>query len=394
MSKPKNNLDIYLHFPFCENKCAYCYINTYKSNPSRNEQYVKALIKEIESISEKTEIPIRSVFWGGGSPSLMTHDQLMRISSAIRNNFNVPQNCVFTIESTPNEVTDEKIESYHAVGISRVSVGIQSFNENVLKAIGRPHTPEIAVNAIHKLRQQGIRDVCIELMWAIIPFPLETLLDDMKIAAELPIDMLTTMWYDIYQKSNHARRTPLAAKQYEKEFPNNTRNRTDVFAGHQNAFYSIDKMIDVFLEANDKMSKEGFRRVAIDELRRSNFDIPPGLCLNGPGLSYTDNGGLLGFGYDALSSIDNKIHIFNSGLQDYIKNPLSKKNTCFFPPEVLVWYRVIYDIVVPGEFDLQEYLDFAPSESEELNRWIEHAISQVYFIKTNDTYKLTDQAAH
>lgn len=393
MSIAANTLDIYLHFPFCDQKCNFCYIDVFKNRSGRNQEYIDSLIREIESFPLYSDIPLRSVFFGGGTPSLMTKQQLKLVADTIRNKFQTPDECIFTIESTPNEVTPEKIEEYNEAGIRRVSVGIQSFDDDVLKAIGRPHSSKKAIQAVKDLRKYGMYDVCIELMWAIIPFPLETIIDDFKIAADLPIDMLTTMWYDIYQEGWSNRPAPQASKRYNKEFPNQSRDEHSVFAGQKQIHYSCQDMVSIYTKASQMMFSHGFERVAIDELRRSNFEVPPGLCLNGPGLSYTDNGKLLGFGYDALSSLDNQVKRFTRPVAEYIKDPLSEKSTHTFTPETLVWYRVVFDIVVPGEFDIQEYIKFAPEETKQLKYWLQSALQNKFLKESDGQYLLTDSGA-
>ncbi len=377
MSTSYHSLDIYIHFPFCNQKCAYCYIPTWRYTEQDADRYVQALLHEITRRRVDAAGRLRSIFFGGGTPSLLSAESVARLMEAICARYPLAADTVVTLEVSPLDVTLEAIRSFSKVGINRTSMGIQSFNEHVLRTIRRPHSPAEAITAVKTLREGGIQDIGIELMWAIVPFPLPTILDDLAVAADLPVDHVTTMWYDIYRPDVAGRPAPPAHHELTGK-------------GY---FYGEEAMIDVYEKATRFMRQRGFRRVATDEFRRSNLHVPAGLCLNGPALSYTGNGALIGYGLGAVSSIGPVVTCYDSGLEEYIADPLAPKNLQQFTPEELVWFRLIYDLLVPGCCERDEYVRFACRESAALDQWFDCAVKLGFLTRANACLTLTDRGA-
>ena len=135
----KSELELYIHIPFCVRKCAYC---DFLSGPQTQEvidQYVKALISEIKGHNAYTDT-VTSIFLGGGTPSILSGDQMEQIFHAVREQFDVADNAEITIEANPGTVTKEKLDAYRRCGINRISFGLQSANNEELKLLGRIHT--------------------------------------------------------------------------------------------------------------------------------------------------------------------------------------------------------------------------------------------------------------
>ena len=135
---------IYIHIPFCERKCKYCSFVSFVKCDLLNK-YIEVLVKEICSLEK---IDVDTIYIGGGTPSLLSGEQLSKILSAVRQCHNVNDSVEISIECNPNSITEEKLIEYKGCGVNRVSVGIQSLNDEVLNAIGRLHTGEIALNAL------------------------------------------------------------------------------------------------------------------------------------------------------------------------------------------------------------------------------------------------------
>ena len=147
---------IYLHFPFCVRRCHYCtYVTKTGSTDTERERYVRALIADIKQYNKYQCLPeyeIESIYFGGGTPSLLTAEQIARILEAIECRFKVTEPLLdLCIESDPATVTDEKLEAIKQLGFTRISVGIQSFDDTVLKASNRSHTADGAREAIKKI---------------------------------------------------------------------------------------------------------------------------------------------------------------------------------------------------------------------------------------------------
>ncbi len=159
---------VYLHIPFCKRKCNYCAFVSY-CNTERIEAYADALIEEIRSRGDGSTVS--TVYVGGGTPSLLTSEQVARIMTAVREAHAVTQDAEITIEVNPESVTEEWAKACLQAGVNRVSVGVQSFSDEVLRKAGRLHNGETALKAIEILQKVGFSNISADL---IIGLPSQT----------------------------------------------------------------------------------------------------------------------------------------------------------------------------------------------------------------------------
>lgn len=146
----KNNLkeiSVYIHLPFCERKCLYCAFTSFVSSDDVQKEYVKHLIKEIENF--KDGYKVKTIYFGGGTPSVFRLDLLGKIFDALKNKFEIEKDAEITMEVNPNSVDEEKLGFYKRLGVNRLSMGIQSLNDKTLKKLGRLHTKK---EALYKLQ--------------------------------------------------------------------------------------------------------------------------------------------------------------------------------------------------------------------------------------------------
>lgn len=146
----KNNLkeiSVYIHLPFCERKCLYCAFTSFVSSDDVQKEYVKHLIKEIENF--KDGYKAKTIYFGGGTPSVLRLDLLGKIFDALKNKFEIEKDAEITMEVNPNSVDEEKLGFYKRLGVNRLSIGIQSLNNKTLKKLGRLHTKK---EALYKLQ--------------------------------------------------------------------------------------------------------------------------------------------------------------------------------------------------------------------------------------------------
>ena len=138
---------IYLHIPFCVRKCAYCDFVSFPQG-SVPEAYVSALISEIERVSGGGSYPAAfdTVFFGGGTPSLLTGGQMRRIMTLLRERFDIRANAEISMEANPGTLTQDKLADYREAGINRLSIGLQSTHDALLREIGRILTPVRVAN--------------------------------------------------------------------------------------------------------------------------------------------------------------------------------------------------------------------------------------------------------
>lgn len=135
-----NSISIYIHIPFCERKCSYCAFVSFCLSKTDREKYIQALLEEIDNFS--TVKKVKTIYLGGGTPSLLTKEEIFSIFRKLREKFDIDENAEITIEVNPNSVEEDKLRAYKDVGINRISVGVQSLSNKTLKSIGRLHTKE------------------------------------------------------------------------------------------------------------------------------------------------------------------------------------------------------------------------------------------------------------
>lgn len=164
---------IYLHIPFCKQACYYCNFH-FSTSLKLKDEFVKALLLEIElrnkipgskiSIIDPGEI-IETIYFGGGTPSLLSQSDLDIIISAIKKNYTIADNAEITLEANPDDITFEKLTQWKNAGINRLSIGIQSFIERDLKWMNRVHNARQALNCIHLARKSGFNNFSIDLIF-------------------------------------------------------------------------------------------------------------------------------------------------------------------------------------------------------------------------------------
>ena len=166
-------VSLYLHIPFCHTRCYYCDFNTYAGILPLREPYVRALLTEIElagnlaQSADGTARRSRTIFFGGGTPSLLTVAQITRLLEACRRAFAVDEDAEITLEANPGTLSFEQLAGLHAAGINRLSIGAQSFDAELLKALGRIHSPAEITQAVHNARAAGFTSINLDFMFGL-----------------------------------------------------------------------------------------------------------------------------------------------------------------------------------------------------------------------------------
>ena len=172
-----NEFGIYVHIPFCKSKCYYCDFISFSSKENIWKKYIDALKKEIIYNSKKLkEKEVTTIYIGGGTPSIIDSKDIVQLLQIIKENYKVKGNCEITIEINPGTATEQKLTDYKEAGINRLSIGLQSTKNSLLKQIGRIHTYEQFLDTYNAARKVGFNNINIDLMLAL---PNQTL-DDLK----------------------------------------------------------------------------------------------------------------------------------------------------------------------------------------------------------------------
>lgn len=161
-------LSLYLHIPFCVKKCHYCDFLSAPCKEETRQEYVEALCMEIAQRAKLyKEKKVDTIFFGGGTPSLLSAEQMDKIMRTVRQEFQVLPEAEISMEVNPGTVSLEKLEAYKECGINRLSIGLQSANNEELKVLGRIHTWEVFENTWRQVRELGFSNVNIDLMSAL-----------------------------------------------------------------------------------------------------------------------------------------------------------------------------------------------------------------------------------
>ena len=178
----RKEIGIYVHIPFCKQKCSYCDFCSYAEKEELIAQFIECLLKEIEDVGKnnKTDFEngkddlflVKTIYIGGGTPSLIESKYIVEIMKNIKSNFEIQEDAEITIEVNPGTVTLEKLEDYNNIGINRLSIGLQSTHEHLLKQIGRIHTYLDFLDTYRFARDAGFKNINVDL---IIGLPNQTL---------------------------------------------------------------------------------------------------------------------------------------------------------------------------------------------------------------------------
>ena len=161
-------LSLYVHIPFCIRKCNYCDFCSFSDIKEEDRRaYVDALLREISEYKSEPKLLLNTVFFGGGTPSLLTEHELCKITEKIREVFDLSPGCEFTLESNPKTVTREKLITYKRCGVNRLSIGLQSIHENELKMLGRIHSFNDFLESYKLAREVGINNINVDIMYSI-----------------------------------------------------------------------------------------------------------------------------------------------------------------------------------------------------------------------------------
>ncbi len=195
-------LSLYIHLPWCVKKCPYCDFNshTFESGLPEDE-YVNALIADLEyQLPSVWGRRIVSVFIGGGTPSLFSAESIQKIMTTVRSHLNCLPNMEVTMEANPGTVEQEKFNGFFAAGINRLSIGVQSFDDEKLQSLGRIHNAGEALNAVAVARKAGFENINLDLMFGLPEQSVEQGLNDLQQAIDLQPQHIS--WYQLTIEPN------------------------------------------------------------------------------------------------------------------------------------------------------------------------------------------------
>ncbi len=164
-----NDISLYFHIPFCRRRCGYCDFNTFAGLDSFIPKYVDSICQETRDVLQSVPIPLKvhTIYFGGGTPSLLSIDQFIQIFNTISKNVIIGENAEISLEANPETVTKEYIESLNQIGFNRISFGMQSASQDDLKILDRQHRFESVADAIKWSKQAGFSHINLDLIFGI-----------------------------------------------------------------------------------------------------------------------------------------------------------------------------------------------------------------------------------
>ena len=174
-------LGIYIHIPFCKKKCSYCDFKSFENiNENIKKEYIEALIKEIQLTKNNSNYIVSTIYIGGGTPSFIDEKYIKEILQAIYKKWEIKPEVEITIEINPGTINKSKLEAYRMMGINRLSIGLQSTNDYLLKKIGRIHNYQDFLDTYILARKTGFENINIDLMLALPEQTLENLMQSVR----------------------------------------------------------------------------------------------------------------------------------------------------------------------------------------------------------------------
>jgi len=193
---------LYIHIPWCLKKCPYCDFNSHEKHGEIPEKaYIEQLLFDLNTQRHYIQNrPIHSIFIGGGTPSLFSADSYDHLFGQLRNILNIPHDIEITLEANPGAIDVEKFTSYRDMGINRLSIGVQSFQDHQLKKLGRIHRADQAKTAVIAAKKAGFDRINLDLMFGLPDQTIEDALSDLQIAMQLSPSHLS--WYQLTIEPN------------------------------------------------------------------------------------------------------------------------------------------------------------------------------------------------
>ena len=349
---------IYIHIPFCIKKCNYCSFISYTNINNYEDDYTKALCKEIEAF--KDDKVINTAYIGGGTPNLLKTSNLEKIISGLNKSFNFSSDVEFTMEFNPKISELGYIKHAKELGINRISIGAQSFNDKILKTLGRIHSAQDTLNLIKNIHNANILNYSLDLIYGIFGQNLTDLKSDLEIIKELRPKHIST--YGLKIEKN----TPFY------NFP-------------QNNLPDEDMCADMYLLISDTLRHAGYIHYEI-----SNFAISG--CHSKHNMTYWKGEEYYGFGIAAHGYLNSTRYKNTDNLNEYINNPLKKQVLSINTPKDFLEEKIFLGLRTCDGILLSEIKDiFGVDLLSQKRNFINQIIENKHAILDNERLYLTEK---
>ncbi len=294
----QKSVSLYLHVPFCKHLCPYCAFYKQENPPAETiDRLVDALISEIAWYAPQ-QLQLRSIFWGGGTPTLLTAVQWQKLYAAITAAFHIPEGTEHTVEVNPETVTPEMLNTLHSISVNRLSIGIQSFFAKPLQFLGRQHGPETLKIALSHIANGPIKNINLDIMYGLPEAAEQRISDELDMALSWPITHLSTYALSIEKGTPFAKKKVVSPE---------------------------DATWQEYLQIRERLAQEGFQHYEISAFAKSGKT-----CAHN--LAYWTLSPYIGIGPSAASYWRGMSYKNVSDLARYVDNPrppIAKKSPEF-----------------------------------------------------------------
>lgn len=283
---------LYIHIPFCARKCFYCdFVITVKHSADDRFRFFSALENELaQAARRRGRLPFTTLYLGGGTPSLLTPDELSRILDAVRQRFVIAPDAEITLELNPDDASEENLGALRLRGINRISVGVQSFNDRLLRQMGRLHDAERARQALRLIRKAGFTNVSADLILRLPEQTVDDVRDSVGELIEAGVSQVVLYDLDVHEKTVYG----LRQRQGRLPLPEEPLH------------------LEMFSAAVTALENAGFAQYEVSSFARPGFESRHNLI-------YWRNQEYLGLGPGAFSYLDGTRSQFAGGTARYLK---------------------------------------------------------------------------
>jgi len=346
-------LSLYIHFPWCIQKCPYCDFNSHQQKSTLNEdEYINTLLNDLEN-----DLPlvwgrkINTIFMGGGTPSLFSPKSMETLLAGIRSRIPLSPNAEITMEANPGTLENERLFGFRESGINRISLGTQSFHDEHLKKLGRIHDSATATNAIEMAKQAGFENINIDLMFA------------------LPEQTLEQAMYDIETAISFS---PTHISYYQLTIEPNT-----AFHNKPPELPNDDLSWDIYEQGQERLSNKNYTQYEV-----SAYAKPGKTCRHN--MNYWQFGDYLGIGAGAHAKITDgsKQSITRYWKNKNPKDYLSKKGDTYIAgARIIDGNELVFEFLLNAlrlneGFNIETYIKHTGLKKDELFNILQKPISQ------------------
>ena len=336
---------LYVHIPFCLKKCNYCDFASFSDIDSAlRKEYIRAVVAEIFTYRTTPKIKIDTIFFGGGTPSLLTPCEFSDIVDAIFSAFEVSKNVEFTIEANPKTLDEQKLLTFVKRGVNRLSIGVQSAHENELRYLGRIHTFSDAAESVALAKACGINNINVDVMYSIPEQTVDSFEKTLDAVIALGVTHLSAYGLILEENTDFWSRRDILPLPTE------------------------DEECEMYRLVNDKLKENGFVHYEISNYARASYE-----CKHN--LKYWHDREYIGVGLSAHSYFENKRYENQNSLKEYIYFDFADRKKEEIDSDAAMYEYAMMNLRLSDGVDLYEYeqlfgKSFLDGRREVLDRFV------------------------